>query len=59
MRLADAAASRAAVKPAAGPEMLLAIHHTIGTTMRLSRAISPTTHVGSPPPSHAAGSSRS
>ena len=43
------------MRPAAGPPIHLAIHQTIGTTIRLSSAISATTHVGSPLPSHAAG----
>ena len=58
-RAAEVAASSAAVKPAAGPPIERATHQAMGITIRLSNAISPTTQVGSPLPSQAAGRSRS
>jgi hypothetical protein len=55
---ADTARRRAATRPAAGPAIDRASHHTIPTAATPRSAISPTTTVGLPAPSHAAGASR-
>ena len=51
----DVAAIRAAASPATRPPIERATHHTIGTTANPATAISVSTHVGSSPPSQAAG----
>ena len=56
--LAETAIRKPAIKPAIGPPIERATHHVTATAATPESAISPTTHVGSPPPSHAAGASR-
>ena len=56
---AEVATINATINPVVRPPIDLATHHSMGTTVTLTAAISPRISRGSPCPSHAAGISRS